>query len=185
MTMPDWYTQALQSWHQTVEKQQRDTLAFQQAVASITTARAKMLTHWWQQAPQQWQALMQGAPANFAEQWARWYGQTMEQALILAADTTAHRANLWQVWQQQVPTMAATPVPQATARTASPSPRQTESHPPQQSAAKTQEPSTQPQESNVVPLTTSTKDSFARSATSSGVVGARRAVAGRARHGNR
>lgn len=185
----DWYSQGWQTWAAMMEQTQQNMLAFQQAVTSIQTARIRSIAAWWQQAPGQLEQVT--GSASPYETMATWYGQTLEQAMTLAADTTAQRAHLWQQWQRPLPLATA---PSASVRTPAPSLRPNEGRPQttasalktSQAAAPSQasSPATETS-SNVVPMTSSTRDSFARTSSSSSVTGMRRGVANRLSRGRR
>lgn len=97
------YQTAVQSWLSTVENAQSNMLAFQQAVTTIQSYRARALATWWQLAPSHAAAILQAStPGDALAACVTWQGQTLLQAGTLALDTHAARAHLLRTWGRTV-----------------------------------------------------------------------------------
>lgn len=196
-TSSDWYTRGWQNWATMMEQTQHNALAFQQAVATISALRTRAVAAWWQQAPQRMAQLAQSPSPH--EALAAWYGATAEQALTLATDTMAQRNHLLGIWQRpyrNVNDCTLQNTQPCQTSTCQPATNATASAPvaaaklPAVAMAEVPTPNTLsspalPLPDNVVPMVSSTHDSFARTSSSSSVTGMRRGVASRLSRGRR
>lgn len=95
------YTQLCQQWANASSNAWQMPSEFWQTVSAIQTSRARSISQFWQQQPQEFSAFMNAQTVPQAcGQFTQWCGNNAIQAINLAVTTQAFRANLLQQWSR-------------------------------------------------------------------------------------